>query len=242
MCSLQIANPKLFLVFQSANRKFTKFSPQDREDETPSFKVWLLVGHFKAKPPEIRPQICSAECFYLDSFELEHFKLMVQRKIMHSLICGSFKPTKELGPQIAHSQIAKKEWVSANLPHQRKVRNSNKICKSANCGFVVHGTCLRTAHLCVYPRFTIHEVAHFHSFGFWLENTFRGILMSILYHIEITSRFVHLVNQILHETSLCAKPCIFYTRTKTIISGLLHLMEGWTEDASPHNVLFNFFM
>ncbi len=49
----------------------------------------------------------------------------------------------------------------------------------------------------------------FHSFGFWLENTFRGILMSILYHREITSRFVHLVNQILHETSLCANTMYF---------------------------------
>ncbi len=50
---------------------------------------------------------------------------------MYSRFCGSFKPTKELGPQIANSQIAKRVDIR-KLPRLRMVRYSNKFCKSAN--------------------------------------------------------------------------------------------------------------
>ncbi len=72
----------------------------------------------------------------------------------------------------------------------------------------------------------------FHSFGSWLANTFLGSSMGNRhtlpqsYHNNVTTSRESdpAVDLVVFQTMY------FYTRTKTIISSLLHLMEGWTEE------------
>jgi hypothetical protein len=63
------------------------------------YKVQPLFRTFMAKPPTIRPQVCSAKNCILSNDEFEHFKPTFEKERNDVLAeCGSCKTTKKFGP------------------------------------------------------------------------------------------------------------------------------------------------